>query len=94
MHSSKTYSGVTPAVWECMKADATANHGTVFDPESGTTGTATTKQMGQTVVLGFEVDFDAETLTYTIISKGPLVPTSAIWNGVQKSVSECQKQVD
>lgn len=93
MPPSKTYSGVTLAVWECMKADATGNHGTVFDPETGTKGTATTKQMGQTVVMAFDLDFEAETLTYTIVSKGPLVPERAIWNGVQKSVEGCQRKV-
>ena len=93
MPSSLSYPGVTPAVWECMKAGAIRSHNTIFKAETETRGTATTTQMGQTVVLRYELDFNGDTLLYSLLSKGFLVPENAIWNGIERSVAACREKV-
>lgn len=89
MPNSRTYSNVNIETWSCIRAKSIRVYGTSYVPSEGNKGIATTITLGQKVVLGFEFDAENETLTYTIISKGILVPEKAIWNGIGESIKEC-----
>jgi len=87
--SSKTFTGITPDVWACIKAASIKEHSTVYDPPAAEEGTATTDTAVGKVVLQFVFDEDESTLVYTIQSKPFLVPESSLWSGVESSVEAC-----
>lgn len=89
MQPTRIYPNISPEIWACIRAKSMRVYATVYSPMEGNKGTATTVTMGQKVVLGFDFDPDAGTLTYTIVSKGMLVPEKAIWNGIQDNISAC-----
>lgn len=93
MSDSKTYYGVTQAVFDCVRATSEKEHGTVYAPPNGNTGTATSEGTAWTVVLGFEYDPSAGSLAYTIQKKTWIVPKSAIWEGLEDTLNGCQKSV-
>jgi hypothetical protein len=89
MGASKTYTGVTQTVWDCVKSSSIAKRGTVYDPSDGTQGTATTETGVGKLVMGFSFDAGASTITYTINSKPFIVTEGEIWSGIQDSISAC-----
>jgi hypothetical protein len=89
--STKTYSDVTQAVWDCMKASSIKDRNTAYDPPDANQGTATTDTAVGTVVLEFSFDPAAATVEYTIKSKPILVLESEVWNGIQNSVASCSQ---
>ena len=89
--SSKSYDGVTQAVWECVKLNSIAKNAATYDPPDGTEGTVTIPTPVGTVVLEFALDPTASTVTYTIKSKPLLVPESSMWSGIGDSIDACIK---
>jgi hypothetical protein len=89
MAASKTYPGVTQAVWDCVKSASISQRGTVYDPSDGNQGTATTETVVGKLVMGFAFDPAASTITYTIQSKPFIVTEGEIWGGIQDSISAC-----
>jgi hypothetical protein len=89
MSDAKSYNGVTPAIFDCVKKTSEAEHGTKYTP--GDKGTATTTTPVGTVVLGFSLDPAASTLTYTIDKKPFIVPASTIWDGVSDTINKCRR---
>ena len=89
MGTTKTFSGVSAAIFDCMRERAIAQYGTVYSPADGYVGTATTVQMGQKVVMAYRLDLATEILTYSILEKGFLVPERAIWSGIEQSIALC-----
>jgi hypothetical protein len=88
--SSKTWNGVTPAMFACVKAGSARDHGTKYQPPDGDKGTATTDVTAVgTIVLGFELD-PGGALTYTIQKKPMLVPESEIWSGIDSAIKGCK----
>lgn len=90
MTASKTFSGVSPGVWEKMKAFGREQHGTVFDPEDGTHGRATTPSPLGAIVLAYAFDPDVETITYTIERKPMFVGDFLIWHGIDATLGRCR----
>ncbi|ALQ08760.1 hypothetical protein WNY97_15695 [Pseudoalteromonas fuliginea] len=90
MTKKRTFGGVTQAVWSCVKRTSEQEHSTVYEPADALQGTATTDSVVGKVVLGFNYMPDKESIQYTIIKKPMLVPTSAIWDGIQESIEHCQ----
>jgi hypothetical protein len=91
MANSKTFAGITPAIWECVKATSLKDHGTKYEPAGAAQGTATTDTLVGTVVLGFNYDDVKDTVAYNIIKKPFLVGADQIWNGVQDTIDGCSK---
>ncbi len=54
--SSKSYPNITEALSACVKKTSSAQHGTVYDPPTGDTGTATTKGTWGHIVLSYALD--------------------------------------
>ena len=91
MSESKTVHGVTEQIFECVKTTSNEQHGTVYDPATGNSGTATTSTSTYTVKLNFTFDPGTGDLTYTIVHKTWIVPTSAIWTGIGDTINGCRK---
>jgi hypothetical protein len=91
MSSSKTWYGVTPEIFTCVKTTSEHDHGTKYDPPDADQGTATTSipAIGE-IVLGFNRD-SSGALTYTIQKKPFIVSESQIWNGINDSINGCRK---
>jgi hypothetical protein len=87
--ASKTYTGVTQAVWDCVKSSSISQRGTFYDPSDGNQGTATTETVVGKLVMGFSFDPAAATITYTIDSKPFIVTEGEIWSGIQDSITAC-----
>lgn len=89
---SKTFSGVTPAVFECVKATSKKEHNTDYISANGNKGEAVTKvSLIGTVTLGFNLDPAASAIKYTIKSKPNIVGASKIWDGTQETIDRCKQ---
>jgi hypothetical protein len=92
MSDSKTFHGVTPAIFDCLKATSEKDHGTKYVPPTANQGTATTEGTGWTVVLNFNYTPATQDLTYTIVKTTWIVPTSSIWDGISDTINGCRKK--
>lgn len=89
MAKTRSFGGVTPAIWECVKTTSFQQHGTKYVPADGNQGTATTSTPIGEVVLNFDCDPTRDTVTYTIVKKPFLVSENQIWSGIQETVDGC-----
>lgn len=88
---SKTFSGVTPAVFECVKATSKKEHDTDYISADGNKGEAVTKVfLIGTVTLDFDLDPAASTIKYTIKSKPGIVSAKKIWDGTRDTIGRCK----
>lgn len=88
---SKTFSGITPAVFECVKATSKKEHNTDYIAADGNKGEAVTKVfLIGTVTLDFDLDPATSTIKYTIKSKPNIVGASKIWDGIQETIDRCK----
>ena len=92
MSDCKTFNSVTAEIFDCVKKASGVEHGTVYDPPSGNSGTATTETKVGKVVLSFELNPGNGTVTYCIVSKPWVVPSSAVFNGISDSIDACGKK--
>ena len=89
MADIKVFYDVTSEIFACVKTKSKDEHGTVYDPPNGNSGTATTTTSLYFVELGFNFDPQSGDLTYTLIKKSWLVPISEVWNGIAKTIDTC-----
>ncbi len=87
MPASKSWNGITEAIFSCVKTTSKKQHGTKYEPPDADSGTATTETPVGTVKLSFALV--KETLTYEILSKPILVPEAEIWNGIEDTIKAC-----
>ena len=92
MSDSKTYHGITPTIFECVKESSEKEHDTKYDPADGNSGTATTKTAVGNVVMDFSYDPDSGDLSYTIAKKPFVAPASAIWHGIGSTIDGCRSK--
>ncbi|MGB8509529.1 MAG: hypothetical protein WCD76_14175 [Pyrinomonadaceae bacterium] len=90
MAKTRSFGGITQAVWECVKTTSYNQHGTNYAPPDANQGTATTSTPIGDVVLTFDYDPTKETVTYTIVKKPFLVSDNQIWSGIQDTADGCQ----
>ena len=86
----RSFEGVSAATWERMKATGRDEHGTVFEETAENRGTATTRTPVGTVVLEFQLDPAAERVTYKIVKRPMLAPSSLIWGGIASTIERCR----
>lgn len=91
MSDMTVFHGVTPAIFECMKATSEKQHETKYVPRDGNKGTATTSTSMYKVELGFEFNPSSGDLTYTLIDKSWIVPISEVWKGIGDTINSCRK---
>lgn len=84
---TRTFPGITASMWDRMKRDASARHGTEIDGGSNT-GTLTTRTPIGAVVLRYDYDPERCAVTYGILNKPFLVSAGQIWNGVEAAIAE------
>ena len=91
--SSKTYTNITPAMFDCVKKNSHDEHGTLYDPADGNTGTATTVVKilltKHVIVLSFDFEPSTSTLSYVIVQEPTVVTDDEIWDGICKTIKEC-----
>lgn len=91
MSDMKVFHGVTPAIFDCVKATSAQQHGTKYIPPNGNQGTSNTTTATYFVNLGFNFDPNSGDLTYTLIDKSWIVPISAVWSGIGDTINSCRK---
>jgi hypothetical protein len=89
MSNSKTFGGVSPSTWECVKTTSLKEHGTIYAPAGADKGTATTSTIVGDVVVGFDYNAAKDTVIYTIVKKPFLAPKDSIWSGIQDTITAC-----
>ena len=89
--ADQVYNQVTQALFGCVKQQSNKEHGTVYDPPNGNSGTATTPS--PKVVLTFDFVPADMTLSYTLVEKPWWVPESAIWDGIAKTLNHCRGKI-
>ena len=87
--TSRTFDGVTPEIWNCIKNDSMRKHDTVYDPPGADCGTATTVTIVGKLELAYSLDREQGTVTFKIEHKPMLVPASQIWDGIQDAINTC-----
>jgi hypothetical protein len=87
--SSKTYTGITQAIWDCVKTTSYEQHGTTYDPPDANQGTSTTDTLVGKVVLTFDFEPGPQTLKYTITHKPGIVTDGEVWGGISSSIKQC-----
>ncbi|RAR57633.1 hypothetical protein C7401_115191 [Paraburkholderia unamae] len=90
MSDSKTYNGVTPEIFSCLKTKSKRDHGTIYDPAEGNTGTASTSGVGWAVKLQFNFNPEGGQLQYTVLEKSWIVPVGEIWSGISDTINSCR----
>ncbi|MFO1153102.1 MAG: hypothetical protein U1E42_05485 [Rhodospirillales bacterium] len=90
MPESKTFTGVDTATWERLQKLGREKHGTDFREIDATHGEATTSTPFGRLVLGYEHDPAAATVTYTIVSKPLLVMSPLVWSGLETALAGCK----
>jgi hypothetical protein len=86
MSTSHAFSGVTVKVVNRIRQIAHNEHGVVFDPSDGTTGTVTARtRMGECVV-HLVHDSVQSVLVLTLVNKTMLLPTVLLWSGLSAEV--------
>ena len=88
MSDSMTFDNVTQTIWTCVMTTSEQEQGTTYT--GPVSGTATTKTIVGTVVLSYNFNATASTVSYTIVDKPFIVPASQIWNGIQTTINGCQ----
>jgi len=93
MTDCRTFHGVDQAIFACVKQKSLEEHGTVYDPATGNKGKATTNvPVVGTIVVSFDFDPSAESITYCIISKPWIVSASQIFDGIGDTINSCRKK--
>jgi hypothetical protein len=91
-NSSKTFSGVTEAIFNSIKETSHARHGTVYDPPTGNKGIATTETDVGKVILGFSLDTSSQAVQYWVVSKPWIIEASQIFDGIATLIKDCQQK--
>ena len=89
MSASNTYQGVTDQIFNCVKTKTKSDYGTVYKPETGNTGTATTDYMGTHTELEYDLNTDKKTLTYSIKDKSWVISEDRIWSNIEDTLKGC-----
>jgi hypothetical protein len=89
MAKTKSFDGVTPAVWQCVKTTSLREHGTIYEPDGSPQGTATTRTPVGEVVLRYDYSEEDTTVTYTIEKKPFIVSDDTIWDGIKGTLKGC-----
>ncbi len=89
MAKTKSFNGVTPAIWECVKTTSYKEHGTIYAPPGAASGTATTSTPVGEVALTYDYNVSASTVNYTIVKKPFIVGEGTIWDGIQDTINGC-----
>lgn len=93
MADKKIFDDVSPEVWEKVKSIARDRYGTVFEPEAGSCGTATTATPIGQVVLDYDHDAKTRQITYTLRKKPLLILSGQIWSGLAETIEQCKQGI-
>jgi hypothetical protein len=86
---TRTFAGLTPEIFECLKSRSEARDGTVYEPRDADAGRATTSSLLWQVVIDYVFTPATGELQYTLVSKTRIIPIDAIWNGIDNLIAAC-----
>lgn len=88
---TKTFSGISRAVWNQVREISSKDNGTRYEPAREDRGKAKTDVviLGR-VELDFTYDETKQTITYVITKKPDLVSANMIWSGIQKTIDRAR----
>ncbi|HRW61698.1 MAG TPA: hypothetical protein P5340_13720 [Defluviicoccus sp.] len=90
MAETRTFTGITPDVWERLKAYGRDAHGTQFEPEDAPSGVATTRTPVGEIAIRYDYDEAASRLCYTLERKPFFVMGWQIWGGIEATLDRCR----
>ena len=85
--ATKIFHGIEQATWFRIKAASKQEHGTVH--ADGSRGLATTMTPLGPIIVDFTFDAETQEVSYTIVRKPFLVGENQIWDGIEKTIAEC-----
>ncbi|MCU0893108.1 MAG: hypothetical protein MUD06_02100 [Rhodospirillales bacterium] len=91
MADQRTFDDVSLEDWEKVKAIARNRFGTIFAPDAGPSGTATTATPIGQVIVDYDHDADARQITCTLRKKPFLVLSGQIWTGLAETIERCKQ---
>jgi hypothetical protein len=91
MATSRAFSGVTVRVVNRIRQVAHDEHGVVFDPSDGTTGTATAHTGIGDCVVHFVHDGVQSVLVLTLVKKPMLLPAALLWSGLSAELERLKR---
>jgi hypothetical protein len=84
---------IAQCVWNCVQTTSVSKDNTVYNPPPPSTqGTSSTPAAGGQVDLNFSVNLSAATVTYELTHEPFIVPTDAVWDGIQDMITACIQQ--
>ena len=93
MPESRTFSDMNQALFDATKKASQQAHKTTYDPPSGSKGTATTHipLLGD-VVVSFDFNPDASSITYTIVTlpKSGIPSANQVFDGIDSTIRACR----
>ena len=90
MSETRTFTGITPEVWERLKEYGRDAHGTEFDPPDAPCGVATTRTPVGAIAVRYAFDEAAACLSYSIERKPFFVMGWQIWSGIEATIERCR----
>lgn len=80
---------IAQCVWSYVQTTSVNKDSTTYNPPPPSyQGTSSTPAAGGHVDLNFTVDLSAATVEYTLTHEPFIVPTSAVWNGIQDMIND------
>lgn len=88
-NAERTFTGVTPEIFECTKQLGEARHGTVYEPRYGNHGVSTASSFFWIIVIEYTFVPEAGELRHQILRKSWIIPEEAVWEGIADQIAEC-----
>ena len=89
MPESRTFTDVNQALFDATKKASQQAHKTTYDPPAGNKGTSTTHvPLIGDIVVGFEFNPEAKSITYTIVSlpKSGIPSANQVFDGIDSTI--------
>jgi hypothetical protein len=88
----RTFDKISPELWQRMVEHGQRAHGTVFEPEQGEQGVATTRTPIGIIALSYTLHEGQDSVTYRIERKPFLVSSAQIWSGLESAIERCRRE--
>jgi len=88
-NATRTFTGVTPEIFECTKQLGETRHGTVYEPRYGNHGISTASSFFWIIVIEYNFVPEAGELQHEIRQKSWIIPEDAVWQGIGDQIAEC-----
>ena len=88
---TRTFTGITPEIYECTKRVGEARHGTVYQPRYGNHGVSTASSFLWTIAIAYTFVPETGELHHEILQRSWIIPVEAVWHGITEQILECSE---